>query len=607
MLFGFRKPDSLVCRKFSSFLLSLISPVLHRMICGPFSERSQKKLRLVDTDATAFQTLMDLACGLQVLKIRDIAALTRLAALADRLQMVEVATALEDEILSLLSLSTCPELLSAASTYGLTRVVSCCHRLALSHFDELSRTREFSARLSANDLAALLDDDGLCAESEEQVFEAAVRWMRWGADGGRDGSGGRLRGLDMLSKIRFPLMDSEYLASGARAALPEAAAQPEAAATLDAALAEAARLQRRAAGRRGGRACARILGPRALGPRAPRGVDWERVAQQGGRGRALGGQSADALCLAVCGGRVCTGAADGTIHVWSRWTLRPEAALRATDAAAVAAAAASPDRERLAVHCLAAVDHGGGRGGARGGGLASGHGDGRVRVWDVAAGRCEAVLQGHAEGVTALAMCGARLASGAEDGSLRVWARAGGAGEWRCEWAAAGHDGGVWCLAGWGGRVVSGSWDRTVRVWDAATGRAERVLAGHAGPVSSLAVDAGGGRLFSGSWDGTVRAWGLGGAWAPLQWVLAHEGEAARGRGVDCLAMCGGQLLTGSSIPYGGGGPAARNEVGVWDAAGLERRHALQQAAGEDVLALAGVGEEVWGIVGQGVVVWGRS
>jgi WD40 repeat protein len=158
---------------------------------------------------------------------------------------------------------------------------------------------------------------------------------------------------------------------------------------------------------------------------------------------------------------------------------------------------------------------------------------------------------------------------------------------------------------GWGGRVVSGSADRTVRVWDAATGAAERVLAGHGGPVAALAVDAAAGRLYSASRDGVVRAWALGGAWALAAVAAAHEGEA-RGRGVECLTVCGGRLLTGSSVPHGVGcGP--RNEVGVWDPAALERQHALRQPEGGDVVALVGVGGEVWGVVGGYVVVWGQE
>ena len=123
-------------------------------------------------------------------------------------------------------------------------------------------------------------------------------------------------------------------------------------------------------------------------------------------------------------------------------------------------------------------------------------------------------------------------------------------------------------------------------------------------------MDEAGGRLFSGSWDGTVRAWGLGVGWEAEQWAVVDEGEA-RGRSVGCLAVCGGRLLTGSAVPHGcgpaaagwGGGPP--NEVGVWDPAALERRHALRQPAGADVAALLGVGGEVWGIVGGDVVVWG--
>ena len=44
----------------SSFLLALASPVLHKMLCGSFSESKEKNLRLNDVDIGAFVTTMDI-------------------------------------------------------------------------------------------------------------------------------------------------------------------------------------------------------------------------------------------------------------------------------------------------------------------------------------------------------------------------------------------------------------------------------------------------------------------------------------------------------------------------------------------------------------------
>ena len=47
----------------SSFLLSVCSPVLHRMLCGSFMESSDKRLDLQDVDGSAFGKALDLCCG----------------------------------------------------------------------------------------------------------------------------------------------------------------------------------------------------------------------------------------------------------------------------------------------------------------------------------------------------------------------------------------------------------------------------------------------------------------------------------------------------------------------------------------------------------------
>ena len=58
-----------------------------------------------------------------------------------------------------------------------------------------------------------------------------------------------------------------------------------------------------------------------------------------------------------------------------------------------------------------------------------------------------------------------------------------------------------------GSRVVTGSADRTARIWDAETGRQLLTLAGHSGPVNSVAFCTDGRRAVSGSEDGTIRPW----------------------------------------------------------------------------------------------------
>ncbi|HET7338437.1 MAG TPA: hypothetical protein VFK22_02720, partial [Candidatus Dormibacteraeota bacterium] len=57
--------------------------------------------------------------------------------------------------------------------------------------------------------------------------------------------------------------------------------------------------------------------------------------------------------------------------------------------------------------------------------------DGTLKVWDLASGRAEATLEGHAGRVTACAVTpdGRRVVSASEDGTLKVWDLASGCPE----------------------------------------------------------------------------------------------------------------------------------------------------------------------------------
>ena len=139
----------------------------------------------------------------------------------------------------------------------------------------------------------------------------------------------------------------------------------------------------------------------------------------------------------------------------------------------------------------------------------SGSDDGSVRIWDLTAGREQAVLTGHTRPVWSVAITadGARAVSGSDDGSVRIWDLVVG----REQAVLTGHTRPVWSVAITpdGTRAVSGSSDDSVRVWDLTAGREQAVLTGHTRPVWSVAVTHDGTRAVSGSSDGSVRVWDL--------------------------------------------------------------------------------------------------
>ena len=108
--------------------------------------------------------------------------------------------------------------------------------------------------------------------------------------------------------------------------------------------------------------------------------------------------------------------------------------------------------------------------------LASGGGDGTVRIWDAATGRERAALPATAARVTAVAVApdGSWLASGGEDGTVRIWDAATG----RERAALKGHTGTVTAVAAApdGSWLASGGQDGTVRIWDVATGQPQAMM-----------------------------------------------------------------------------------------------------------------------------------
>jgi serine/threonine-protein kinase len=277
---------------------------------------------------------------------------------------------------------------------------------------------------------------------------------------------------------------------------------------------------------------------------------------------------AQGLALTADGRFLATGGNDPHVRLWRKgteWSVRRLAGHTAN----VTCVAFSPGGERLASDAM----------------------DRKVKLWKVEEGTAESTLDGHADQV---------LASGCGDGAVRVWDLAG-----KPLAACRGHTGKVTGLAFSpdGKRLVSAGWDATVRCWDCARGKqlslhegvwqnyydvvwspldGELVYLacqdglvrrweprsvqlrstgqpGHEGPVRGL-VFLGDRRLVSCGDDHTVRLWDV--------WAGKQEKRQTPHRGaVKALAVS----PDGKSLATGGND----ERVCVWDLPQLTVRHEL--------------------------------
>ena len=289
------------------FLLSMASPVLHKMISGSFIEGTTRQLSLEDVDATAFDQILNLWCGKEE-RAGQLGDVMEMASVADRLEMLDVLAVLEAVIISELRPEVCAEVLMSSRRVGLRMVEEAAWGMAVRQFDEVCRTAGFMV-LDEATVGRLLDDDGLGVRKEEEAFEGLVGWMKGDTLGG-------LRGRELLQSIRFGVMEERYLEEIVHWIVPEEHREWMEGLVGDALRAKAA--VRAKATVEVGR-----LGTKALTRRRGRGVDWRRYCEGGG-GRRLQGHSGDVRALEVCEGRLCSGSEDGSIRVWRLDTLEEE-------------------------------------------------------------------------------------------------------------------------------------------------------------------------------------------------------------------------------------------------------------------------------------------
>ncbi len=145
----------------------------------------------------------------------------------------------------------------------------------------------------------------------------------------------------------------------------------------------------------------------------------------------------------------------------------------------------------------------------------------RIELWDVPIGQHTRILKGHAGGISNISFSpdGKTLASGGGDGTIRLWDAVTGqqkqiltAQNWIIDRSAGARS--FQSVQGVtfnpdGNLLANGIGNGTIYLWDTVTGKQKKILKGHTGWITNLSFSADGRMLASESWDGTVLVWDI--------------------------------------------------------------------------------------------------
>ena len=185
-------------------VLSGASPYFQAMFTGDLEESKQHLVTLRDIPATIMEILLDY-CYTSTIEITE-ENVQYLLPVAGILQLNWVREVCCEFMKHQLHSTNCLGIRAFADTHCCPELQEAADSYAQQHYLEVLEGVEF-LELGCEDLARLLESEDLNVQSEEQVFESVMKWVKYDIED-------RQKHLaDVVKHVRLPLLERSYLVS----------------------------------------------------------------------------------------------------------------------------------------------------------------------------------------------------------------------------------------------------------------------------------------------------------------------------------------------------------------------------------------------------------
>lgn len=184
------------------YVLAAAIPYFNSMFVSEMKETRQKRIVIQDIPAVAIQQLLDFAYTSKILINGD--NVQQLLYAASILQMDTVCGACQNFLTQYLTTANCLSIRQFAEQHNCVSLMSSVDDFAIEHFPELRHLPEF-LQIPFGHLMDLLRSSNLKVNSEQEVFETAMRWVE------EDVEERSAYLPELLALVRLPQLPIAYL------------------------------------------------------------------------------------------------------------------------------------------------------------------------------------------------------------------------------------------------------------------------------------------------------------------------------------------------------------------------------------------------------------